>query len=452
VTTLRSDVLVLGGTLSGLVAATYLARAGLRVVLVEEDAQTKRPALLREPFLLPGLAADGSLGKVLRELALPLLEQREFGRDKISLQVVLPDARLDVSGEDEEFALEIDRFGLAKPDEVLGWLASVREVADAARRTLWDVPVTAERAGIARYVPSRASATPRVRAALPAAPGRLGAVARALIGAATQLADPGESAAPALLVDAARRGNFRLPNAGHSFLDLFRRRFRALHGEFREVDRFALISDRHEVGIELPRGQVYARAMVIAVPREPLRRFARESGPLPRWLRPGLAPLQLEQRLFRAEPSAIPAGMAARLVVAGEDPDSRLRISLYRDPAAERVCWLLVSGPGAAAIHAARPLGPLAPFPGPEMIPVDIGARPEWDIDSDSAGFPQAQPADTLRSRPLLAHVGGEAVAGLGVEGEVLQARRAALTLAHRLGARAPAMRAWPSPAPDPLG
>jgi len=163
VTTLRSDVLVLGGTLSGLVAATYLARTGLRVVLVEEDAQTKRPALLREPFLLPGLAADGSLGKVLRELALPLLEQREFGRDKISLQVVLPDARLDVSGEDEEFALEIDRFGLAKPDEVLGWLASVREVADAARRTLWDQPVTPERAGIARYVPSRVSATPAHR-------------------------------------------------------------------------------------------------------------------------------------------------------------------------------------------------------------------------------------------------------------------------------------------------
>ena len=61
-----------------------------------------------------------------------------------------------------------------------------------------------------------------------------------------------------------------------------------------------------------------------------------------------------------------------------------------------------------------------------------------WDIDSDSVGFPQAHPGHSLRNRPLLAQVGGEAVAGLGVEGEVLQARRAALTLAHRLGAKAP--------------
>ena len=122
--TVRSDVLVLGGTLGGLVAATYLARTGLRVVLIEESAQTKRPALLREPFLLPGLAPSGSLAKVLRELALPLLEQREFGQDRISLQVVLPDARIDVAAADEEFAMELDRFGLAKPDEVVRWLAA----------------------------------------------------------------------------------------------------------------------------------------------------------------------------------------------------------------------------------------------------------------------------------------------------------------------------------------
>ncbi len=434
--TVRSDVLVLGGTLGGLVAATYLARTGLRVVLIEESAQTKRPALLREPFLLPGLAPSGSLAKVLRELALPLLEQREFGQDRISLQVVLPDARIDVASADEEFAMELDRFGLAKPDEVVHWLAALAAEADLARHALWEELAEPERTGLARYVPTRNQIMPRVRAELPPPPGRVGPVCQALIGGVSQLADVGATPAPALLVDAARLGNFRLPDAGHSFLDLFRRRFRALHGESREVDSFALISDKRDVGIELPRGQIYARAMVIAVPREPLRRFVHESGPVPPWLKPGIAPLRFEQRLFRAEPAAIPAGMATRVVVAGDE--DRLRISLHRDPGSEKVCWLLLSGPGAAGIDASRPLGKLSPFPGPEMIPVEIGNPPAWDIDSDSAGFPQIDPGHLLRSKPLLAQVGGEAVAGLGVEGEVLQARRAALVLARRLGARSP--------------
>ena len=77
-TTIRSDVLVLGSTLGGLVAANYLARAGLRVVLLEEEVQTKRSSLLREPFLLSGLESSGRIMRVLRELALPLIEQREI--------------------------------------------------------------------------------------------------------------------------------------------------------------------------------------------------------------------------------------------------------------------------------------------------------------------------------------------------------------------------------------
>ena len=183
--TVRSDVLVLGGTLGGLVAATYLARTGLRVVLIEEDAQVKRPALLREPFLLPGLASDGSLAKVLRELALPLLEQREFVRDRISLQVVLPDARVDVASSDEEFAIELDRFGLAKPEEVLPWLDAVGEEANRARHTLWEEPSQPERSGWTRYMPTRTQALPRVRAALPPAPGDLDALCQALDGVGT---------------------------------------------------------------------------------------------------------------------------------------------------------------------------------------------------------------------------------------------------------------------------
>ena len=84
-TTIRSDVLVLGSTLGGLVAANYLARAGLRVVLLEEEVHAKRPTLLRDPFMLSGLASGGPVMRVLRELALPLIEQREIQRSDVSL-------------------------------------------------------------------------------------------------------------------------------------------------------------------------------------------------------------------------------------------------------------------------------------------------------------------------------------------------------------------------------
>ena len=62
-TTLRadSDVLILGSPLGGLVAGSYLARAGLRVVLVDGAAHGKRPAILRDPFPVPGPARHGAV-------------------------------------------------------------------------------------------------------------------------------------------------------------------------------------------------------------------------------------------------------------------------------------------------------------------------------------------------------------------------------------------------------
>src|SRR5258706_2007593 len=93
-TTLRSDVLVIGSSLGGLVAATYLARSGLRTVLIEEDALAKRPPLLREPFALSDLATVGPANRVSREPFPPLIKQRRAAQRSVALEVLLPRAWL----------------------------------------------------------------------------------------------------------------------------------------------------------------------------------------------------------------------------------------------------------------------------------------------------------------------------------------------------------------------
>src|SRR5262245_1929062 len=105
--TLGCDVLVLGTSLGGLISAAYLARLGLRVVVIEEEAQAKRPALLREPLLISGLAPGGPLRRVLRELALPLREQAQMEPNGVAAQVVLGGGRVDILPGREEGAREL---------------------------------------------------------------------------------------------------------------------------------------------------------------------------------------------------------------------------------------------------------------------------------------------------------------------------------------------------------
>ncbi len=52
----RWDALILGSGIPALVAAARIGRAGQRVLVVEEEARTKLPATLREPFFLAGMS------------------------------------------------------------------------------------------------------------------------------------------------------------------------------------------------------------------------------------------------------------------------------------------------------------------------------------------------------------------------------------------------------------
>jgi hypothetical protein len=94
--TRRWDAVVLGG------AAGPRHRRGARprgrACCLEEETASRLPPVLREPFLLTGAQSGGILSAVLRELSVPLIDQRRIETDPLAFQVVLPDARVDVAG------------------------------------------------------------------------------------------------------------------------------------------------------------------------------------------------------------------------------------------------------------------------------------------------------------------------------------------------------------------
>jgi hypothetical protein len=239
-----------------------------------------------------------------------------------------------------------------------------------------------------------------------------------------------------MLLRGTREGGFFMPDAGAPFLDLFRRRFQTLHGEIRSTGDFALVAERGEIGIELPRGQLFARGLVLAAPLELIRRVSTASGSTPRWLSPRTPPVDVPMRLFRAEPDSLPVGLAARAVVAPGAPEALHWVARYADPVQEGVEWLLVAGPGAAALPLDRPLGSLNPFPDDGIVPVDLGPPPRWDRDAADHRFLAPRSESAVRAKPPVFAVGAEPAPGLGFEGEILLARQAALRLAERLGAK----------------
>jgi hypothetical protein len=436
-TTLRSDVLVIGSSLGGLVAATYLARAGLRTVLIEEDTLAKRPPLLREPFVLSGLEIDGPAHRVFRELALPLIEQRRVLQRSVSLQVLLPRARIDVHAGRRDLARELDAFSVCDPAAAQAFFEAVDARGDELRARLVEGDAGESNAPLVQRLLALGARNGSADTSLGPMPEGLAPFVGALLAALSRLtpeSSPGRDAA--MLLRGTREGGFFMPDAGTPFLDLFRRRFQTLHGEIRSAGDFALVSERGELGIELPRGRLFARGVVLAAPIELLRRVSTAAGTTPRWLAPRTPPVDIPLRLFRAEKGALPVGLAARAVVAPGAPEALHWLARYPDPVQGGVEWLLVAGPGATALPIEQPLGDLNPFPDEGLVPVDLGPAPRWDRDTADHRFLGARAESALRTKPPVFAVGAELAPGLGFEGELLLARQAALRLADRLGAK----------------
>jgi hypothetical protein len=432
--TLRCDVLVLGSSLGALAAGTALARTGMRVVLVEEDVHAKRPSLLREPFLLGGLEAGGPVDGLLRELAIPLLERRELAFDPLATQVVLPGGvRLDVGGGRKALAAELAAFELADADPACAWFEQSDATGDAVRERLRDVP-----APVARGLPGLAALRrePSIDAPAPdAPPPALVPLLDALEWALSGLAVPVRATARSLLLRATRDGVARPLHAGRGLLDLFRRRFAALHGEIRSAGEFAVRTEGREVGVELARDRVFARALLLGAPREPLARASEEAGDVPRWLSSAPPPQRVERRVLRAEAQALPIGMGSRLIAAGGSGDCGIfGLARCPDPTDRTTEWVVISGPGAAQATAGSALGGLAPFAEGRIVPIDPGPSPRWDLDSVELRFPEPRIPEVVKRSPLVLCVGPERAPELGFEGELLLARRAAHTAEAALG------------------
>jgi len=459
----RWDVVVLGSALPGLVAAARLAVAGERVLILEEQAAAEMPRPAREPFFLAG-ARGGVLEACLRELSLPLIERRALEPDPVALQVVLPDARLDL-GEPQRTVDEWVDWGLAKPEPARALVRALAHAAAAELAAMESAPVV--KAGGLRGL-ARGSARPSLHGrGLPveasSAEGPLAALLDAQVRALSNL---GASAPPpearARLLGLALAGGASFATSELGLRELLVRRIHARHGELRRLDRpfaFAVTGDDPALAVDGVHELWAGRTLLVNAPA------ARLAAQLRRWDRPVPAFLAEARPTghrrvslqLRCESRFVPEGMA-RSLVRVVDPDRPAEgtnvVSIARHPRPERetgetgetgeqdlvASAVVEDRPGARAavegeIEAAlRELMPFCEGHG-ERLP---WPEPGWD-DEAALGDPargEGWPGEIdLRasSRPPVQMLRREGMAALGLEGDLLLGWRAGDALASEL-------------------
>jgi hypothetical protein len=449
--TRRWDAVVLGGALPGLVTAITLGQRGARVLVLEEEAAARGFPGLREPFFLPGSERESILGACLRALGIPLIDQRRVQLDPIALQVVLPDARLDV-GDAALSASEWVSWGLAKPQLARALARGLEAAADAERRALLAAPFvrSSRRLGLGalRGMPTRkplvlpssesaAAAARGLPAELAELPPRLATVLEAQARSLARLggAEPSPEVR-ARLLGAPFEGGATI--RGIPWLrEILRQRIQSLYGEFRTLaGAFSLVAASGQPGIAQPGSEeVWAgRVLVLNAPLATLARVAEQEEILGLLRTP---PERHRRRTLhlRIPRRAIPEAMAPRLLRIA-NPDAPLEgtnlvgLRVFQPTGDAELADVVASAVATAESADLEALDRELASVAAELLPFaectrSLAQEPRWDSDDPlpdprpGAGWPSDADVRASSRQPVYC-LDRSIVAGLGVEGDLL--------------------------------
>jgi hypothetical protein len=473
----RWDALILGSGIPALVAAARIGKAGQRVLVVEEDARAKLPPALREPFFLAGFRDDGVLDACLRALAVPMIERRRLGAERLAYQIAADPYRLEI-GQPVITAEELVTWGIAKPDDAQTLVRRLIESSEIERALLLE-------ASFARIGRRVAGTRPTLgignhKRGLPGdaahATGPLGRVIAAQIRSLSNLGRTRPSPeAQARLLGLGLAGGTGFADAPPWLSDILRKRVTALYGDFRTLSGdFELVSVSGQPGIRVLRtGEIWlGRSLVFAAPLSALRDTVHFEPTRPA---PSLLDRKVDRAyravfLFRIPAAILPEGMSARVILPGGENDSDASpesgppeptVTITAFPSQTKPNWVdLVAratlpqtdsqaNPDSAAAPLperlatlgdaiGRRLEALMPFCGDHLHRIEI-VPPKWDTDDGWLEDPPpgiGWPAEIdlrLSTRPPIYHLDRAAVAGLGLEGDLLLGWRGGDAIANDL-------------------
>ena len=291
------------------------------MLVIEEDRARNLHPALREPFMMTGVRDQGVLDTLLRDLKIPLIDQRRIENERVALQVVSPKARLDLGGPGVT-AHELVAWGFCDREEAGALVRSLVESTETERKILLESPAVklGRRIGRPRLAGTGAS--------LRGLPGDLANPPEGLVpvfdGISTALANlgatPPSPEARARLLGSSLAGGSGFADGPPWLHGILRRRVESLYGDFRTLgSKFELVSLDAHPAIRIPStGELWVgRALIVGAP----------GGALSACLDPDIArglfgePRPYARRIalhLRAAPELLPQGMCPRLVLPGE--------------------------------------------------------------------------------------------------------------------------------------